>query len=192
MLAISLPVDGVGWAAQLGTWNAGDWCVLVALGATFVACGLAMQVWWSLPACLRACPPGRPHVALFHTKSFTPQDGIMCNSFHMRLPRSLPITTPTHCPAARDLAAGRAHRRHAGGAAPGLFGCPVQAHSFHHHHPDSTAGAGVSTRACTACALKRCCHSRVCALARLPIGLKTPGGGANSPSLVLDKAATHT
>ena len=43
--ALSLPIDGADWAAQLGPWTAGDWLILLALGSVcYLGSAAAVQV----------------------------------------------------------------------------------------------------------------------------------------------------
>lgn len=50
LAAVSLPLDGTDWAAQLGAWGTADWCVLVVLGSVvFLGLAFALQVNWRGP-----------------------------------------------------------------------------------------------------------------------------------------------
>ncbi len=45
LLALSLPIDGTDWAAQLDCWGTLDWVVLMLLSTVvFIGSGLALQV----------------------------------------------------------------------------------------------------------------------------------------------------
>lgn len=45
MLALSLPIEGTDWAAQLAGWGATDWCLLALLGSlVYVGSNFAIQV----------------------------------------------------------------------------------------------------------------------------------------------------
>lgn len=49
--ALSLPINGADWAAQLGPWSGGDWCILLALGTVcYLGSAAAVQVCGRGPA----------------------------------------------------------------------------------------------------------------------------------------------